>query len=153
MTVLAVSSCSASASVRVDQGSVDKSGEAAYRATWQRDVGAIRAADLQFGSSCNRGGDQRACHDVSATAAAAITQFLTDLQGITVPARYGTANSKLVAALTLDRDGLTQRNRGFELQSDSDFVGGNNLLKAAVPALQDAYLQYPADARPDPPLP
>jgi hypothetical protein len=149
---IGAASCRASVSVYVGAGKTDSAGEAQYRALWTKDVTAMRQVEATFGSSCNMGGSQQVCHDASAKEVDAIDQFLSDLPTLRIPSRYAPANATLVRGLTMDRDGLVERNRGFERQDDTAFVAGNNNIKSAGLVLNQAYGQFPPDARPQPPL-
>ena len=133
--------CSCKVDVRVAD-------DAEYREAWLEGMTALAAASTEFESgACNIGGDQNECHAISAGAIEAIDTFLGALGEASVPADFTDADTAVRSALQGWSDGLEQRNRGFELQSDDDFREGNEKIGAAVAAFGEAYQHFPAAAQ------
>jgi hypothetical protein len=113
--------------VSIGVGKIDPPKEAEYREVWKTGMAAVvKANEGLRGGVCDVGGDAHGCYDASAKTAEALDALLASLSAATVPPRYE-ANG-----------------------SDADFVAGNDMLKVAFPALQQAYAKFPSDARPQP---
>lgn len=153
LAVIAASmaACHPSVFVSVSHGSLEPKAEAQYQDVWSKSSRAMATARERFRSGvCNVGGDQRGCYDTSATAVAAIDGFLAALDRTAVPSRYRDADAAVRGALRTMRAGLGRRNQGLATGNDSDFVAGNDMVKAADSALHRAYGKFPVDAPPHP---
>jgi hypothetical protein len=148
--VLAVG-CSGHVSVFVSKGKVDPSAEARYREVWKRHSDALAPLLQRLPPVCNVGGTKQGCYDTSAQVVAAYRTFLSDLQATPVPSRYKQADGTLRNAIQTLVAGFERRNQGIARGDDNDFVGGNDQIRAGVSLLNQAYAEFPSDAKPQPP--
>jgi hypothetical protein len=151
LLILAASGCSAHVSFSVSSGKIEPATEATYRNVWQQNVTLIEPVIRDL-SVCNAGGVRQACYAASEHMISVVNEFRTELTATKTPSRYARADADLKAALIALTDGYEQRNRGISSGQDGDFIAGNDALKRGNALWEQAYGEFPPDARPSPAL-
>ena len=122
-----------------------------YRDTWREGMTEFIEVGDQFRSGiCNVPIDQERCHAASAESIEVIDRFLVALETTEVPEDFAEGDDAVRAAFRDLREGLAQRNRGFETDSDADFRAGNERMGLGAQELAEAYELFPAGFRPEP---
>jgi hypothetical protein len=92
---------------------------------------------------CDKGGQLQGCYDADRSMLATINAVLGDLGRSSVPPRYAMPHQRLVAALTLDAQGFTLRNKAIEGHDDADWQNANAEIQHGVAAIAAALATYP----------
>jgi hypothetical protein len=127
-----------------------------YKAIWSRDwQPVIRDASLWVPSSaspgvCNKGGAKQGCYDTDAKVVSGLQHLLTDLQTTRAPEAFRDANAALEEAITLDIDGLGQRNTAIAQNDEPLLTQAIAKLKRANGLFRSGYAMFPDYDRPLP---
>lgn len=136
--------------------------DAAYKAMWARDWGAIngdaRAFAPRGGSpgSCNTGGTKIGCYDASVKVADDLQTLVNDLKTTSTPSQYTTASATLDQAANLDIAGLKLRAQSLTAaestspQDNAMFAKGQADIHQASPEFSVAYSAFPSYDQPLP---
>jgi hypothetical protein len=145
--LLAVFASACDVTFFASEGELDPTAEARYRAVFKENAAALASANPSL-DACNVGGTKQGCYDASARVIEALNTFLADLRSTNVPSRYKKADTSYRSGLEAMIAGFERRNRGIATNSNADFLGGNEAVKEANSLLEEAYEQFPPDARP-----
>lgn len=126
---------------------VDRAGEARYLGVWKEHSAAVGSINSSL-DACNRGGTQEGCYHASERMIAALQTLLTKLRVTQVPSRFKEGDASARNAVAKMITGLQLRNAGIAANDTAAFVRGNASLKEANSLLEDAYDEFPPDARP-----
>lgn len=129
------------------EGEIEPGAEARYRAVYRENSAALASINPSL-NACNVGGTKQGCYDASERVVQALERFLAEVRSTDVPSRYEKADASLKDGLEMMIGGYQRRNRGIATNSNADFLGGNEAIKDANSLLEEAYEQFPPDARP-----
>ena len=130
--------------------------DVAYKAAWRTGwAPVIRDAEPLAPSSaspgvCNKGGTKQGCYDTDEQLATDLQQLLSDLQGAKVPPEYQRANASTEQAISLDIQGLRQRDVGIAQDDSIAFGQAVDKLGRANGLFRSAYGEFPDYDRPTP---
>ena len=99
---------------------------------------------------CNKGGTKQGCYDTDQQLALDLQQLLADLQGAKVPPEYQQANRSMEQAISLDIEGLRQRDVGIVQDDSVAFGQAVDKLGRANALFRTAYSEFPDYDRPMP---
>lgn len=145
--LLAVVASACDVTFFASEGEFEPAAEARYREVYRDNAAALASINPSL-DACNVGGTKQGCYAASERMIEALETFLTDVRSTDIPSRFKKADASFKDALETMIDGFERRNRGIATNSNSDFLGGNEAVKEADSLLEEAYEQFPPDARP-----
>jgi hypothetical protein len=138
------------------------SGDAGYRAAWQRGWSAVRRAETPYIATatspgvCNKGGTKISCFNTDGRVGASLQRLAGDLRRVHVPSRYQWGNALTLRAISVDLEGLTLRMDALRAgpytlkQRNGWFRESKVRMSVAGALLQRAYSAFPRGTRPAP---
>lgn len=130
--------------------------DVAYKAAWSsgwttviRDAQPLAPSSVSAGV-CNKGGTKQGCYDTDEQLATDLEQLLSDLRGATAPPEYQHANTSMEQAISLDIEGLRQRDVGIAQDDGVSFSQAVDKLSRANALFRSAYAEFPDYDRPAP---
>jgi hypothetical protein len=136
--------------------------DAAYKAMWAKDWGAINgdagafAPSIGSPGSCNTGGTKSGCYDASVKVADDLQTLVNDLTTTSTPSQYTTASATLDQAAHLEIVGLKLRAQSLTAaestspQDNAMFAQGQADIHQASPKFSLAYSAFPSYDQPLP---
>lgn len=116
------------ADISLSKGEIDPEAEQKYEEVWAENWEGMQQISL---SECNKGGSIEGCMVRSNEVIAHLDKFQSDLGSIEIPSRFLAANKAVTKALDRLEQGFRLRNHGLQINSDPEFVAGNDMLEEA----------------------
>jgi len=130
-------------------GRPEPAAERHYRESIRRDFDTLEPLNAGLGV-CNVGGTIQGCYEASNAVINELNALLRDISAADVPGRYVDGNDALRRAVRRLRDAFKTRNHGLATYDNASFVRGNDEIEQANSDLENAWAQFPRDARPVP---